>query len=154
MAGEVDDRTASCISPSPISIILYMERPPSGESSLDNRENRELSFDEQLTLATVLLQAVDKRNRFVEGYGGFDTFAEAWQHVGDNRAVYDELEKAAARARQELDEKITDKKAFVEQLRNAGHEDFANRIASMFGVSSKVKKESKGSIFSRFRKKR
>ena len=128
-----------------------MEQPPSGETP-PNQE-RELSFEEQFALATALVQAVDRRNRFTEGFGGFDTFAEAWQHVGDNRKVYDELESAVTRTRRELDEKIADKKVFVDQLRNTGHEDFASRISSMFNASSKTRKIAKGGFFSRFRKK-
>ncbi len=125
---------------------------PSNEEAVPNDKERELSFEEQLVLAEVLLQAVDRRNRFTEGFGGFDTFAEAWQHVGDNRKVYDELEASVTQARRELDEKISDKKSFVDQLRNTGHEDFAKSISSMFGVSSKNAKPSKGGIFSRFSK--
>jgi hypothetical protein len=50
------------------------------------------------------------------------------------------------------DSGIADKKAFVDQLRNTGHEDFASRISSMFGVSSRITKPSRRGIFSRFRK--
>ena len=70
-----------------------MEKPPSGEIT-PMSEERELSFKEQFVLTDVLFKAVDKRNKFIESFGGFDTFAEASQHVGDNRAVYDELEEA------------------------------------------------------------
>ena len=90
-----------------------MEQSSNKESSLGNQENKELSFEEQLALAGILLKAVDKMNMFIEGHGGFDTFAEVWQHVGDNRKIYDELEEAVTQSRQEFDEKIANKKAFV-----------------------------------------
>ncbi|MBI4114579.1 MAG: hypothetical protein HY445_01910 [Candidatus Niyogibacteria bacterium] len=125
----------------------------SKEELTPKNEERKLSFEEQLVLAKALFHGVDKRNMFIEGHGGFDTFAEAWQHVGDNRAVYDELEAAVTRARQELDEKIPDKKVFVGQLSDAGHEDLAKRIARMFGVAPKTQKVSKSGLFSRFRRK-
>ncbi|MEK7520303.1 MAG: hypothetical protein AAB581_03635 [Patescibacteria group bacterium] len=133
-----------------------MEKFPEGEhQNVNNRDEerkemgeQELPFEEQLALATALCEAVNNRNRFTDGYGGFDTFAEAWQHVGDNRQKYDELADAVSRTRQELDEKVSDKGAFVEQLKNAGHDDVANRIASMFSVSPK-----REGIVSRLRKK-
>ena len=131
-----------------------MEQPPNGKRVPENRGEGELSFERAFSLAVALLDAVDTRNRFTEAHGGFDTFAEVWQHVGDKREEYDKMEEAVSRARQEFDEKVHDKKAFVLQLRAMGRKGFADRIASMFGVSSEVPGSSRGGIFSRFRKKR
>ena len=54
--------------------------------------------------------------------------------------------KTAEKHQQELEEKISDKKEFVDKLREAGEDELADTIASMFGVS-----KPKG-IFSRFKK--
>jgi len=111
-----------------------MEKPPNGETALDNQQEQELSFDQKVALATTLFQAVDDRNVFIQRQGGFDTFAEVGQHVGDMRSVYDEMENAVSIARQEFDEKISDKKEFVKQLRIAGNDALADLIARMFSV--------------------
>ncbi|HEY4479657.1 MAG TPA: hypothetical protein VI981_04880 [Candidatus Paceibacterota bacterium] len=131
-----------------------MEQPPSGERAPENRGEGELSFERAFSLAVALLDAVDTRNGFTEAHGGFDTFAETWQHVEGKRKEYDVMEEVVLWARREFDEKVHDKKAFVLQLRAMGRKGFADRIASMFGVSSEVPKSSRGGIFSRFRKKR
>lgn len=124
-----------------------MEGPPIEETASDNSQEQELSFEEQVALATTLFQAVDDRNVFIQRQGGFDTFAEAGQHVNGMRGVYDSMEDAVSVARQEFDEKVVDKSAFVSQLRSVGNDALADVIASMFGVS-------KGNIFSRFFKKK
>lgn len=111
-----------------------MEKPPNREITPDNQQEQELSFDQQVALATNLFKAVDDRNVFIERQGGFDTFAEVGQHVGDMRFVYDEMENAVSIARQEFDEKISDKKEFVKQLRIAGNDAIADLIARMFSV--------------------
>ena len=54
--------------------------------------------------------------------------------MGDMRSVYDEMENAVSIARQEFDEKISDKKEFVKQLRIAGNDALADLIARMFSV--------------------
>ena len=95
----------------------------------------------------------DNRNKFTEAHGGFDTFAEVWQHVEGKMEEYDKLDDAALQARKELDEKISDKKSFAQQLKVAGYDNFAERISSMFSVSSKTRKAPEGGFFSRFRKK-
>jgi len=124
-----------------------MEGPPIEETTPDNLQERELSFEEQVALATTLFQAVDDRNVFIQRQGGFDTFAEVGQHVNDMRSVYDKMEEKVSVARQEFDEKVVDKNAFVSQLRSVGNDALAGVIASMFGVS-------RGNIFSRFFKKK
>lgn len=123
-----------------------MERPPRIEKTPDNQQEQKLSFDQKLTLATVLFDAVNKRNTFIQAQGGFDTFAEAGQHVGDMRNVYDEMEDAVSIARKEFDEKISDKREFVKQLKDAGNDDIADMLGGMFGVP-------KGGVFSRIFKK-
>lgn len=124
-----------------------MEQPPNLENPSEGSSERILSLEEKLALVEALFKANENRNRFVEGHGGnFDTFAESWANLPEVREKYDELEKLASDARKKLDETIYDKEAFVEELNNAGREDYANRIASIFGVS-------KGSFVSRIRKK-
>jgi len=128
-----------------------MEKPPGGE--MPPNQEKELPFEEQVALATKLIQTTDERNRFIEGFGGFDNFAEAWQHVDDNRARYDEYEKKVLLLRQEIQDKISDKKAFVEQLKEAGHDTLADQIAKMFAFYIPKEKKVKDSFLSRFRKK-
>ena len=123
-----------------------MEQPPNEEKIHDSRQEQELSFDQKIALATALNKAVDERNIFIKRQGGFDTFAEVGQHVGDMKASYDTLEDDVSRARQEFDSKIHNKKEFVEKLRGLEENALADRIASMFGVR-------KESIFSRIFKK-
>src|SRR3989344_8119901 len=115
-----------------------MEQPRSGERAPENKGEGELSFERAFSLAVVLLDAVDARNRFTEAQGGFDTFADVGQHAEGMREAYDKLEEAVSQARREFDEKVHDKKAFVLQLRAMGRKGFADRIASRFGVSSDV----------------
>jgi len=127
----------------------HMERPPKREVSPDVQQERELSFDQQLALATALSDAVDKRNVFIQAQGGFDTFAEAGQHVDGMRDEYDKMEDAVSRARKEFDEKIPDKGKFIEQLRNTGNDALADMISVVFNFF----KDSRSSVFSRIFKK-
>jgi len=123
-----------------------MEKPPNEETNPDNQQEQELSFDQQVESAKVLFDAVEKRNVFIQGQGGFDTFAEAGQYVNDMRAAYDKMEDALSSAMQDFDKKIVDKKEFVEKLKDMGEDDLADTIGGMFGVSNE-------SLFSRFKKK-
>ncbi len=122
-----------------------MEKPPSGKTTPENQQEQELSFDQQVELAKVLFNAVNDRNAFIKRQGGFDTFAEVGQHVNGMRNAYDEMEAAVSSARQDFDEKISDKKEFVKKLKDIGEDDLANTISRMFSVP-------KESIFSRFKK--
>ncbi|MCF7835567.1 MAG: hypothetical protein K9M15_00360 [Candidatus Marinimicrobia bacterium] len=88
----------------------------------------------QITLAKALTRANDERNRFIEQFGDFDTFAEVWQHVGNNRELFDELSAKALDAREEADKNILDKRAFVEYLQTTGEKDLACRISKIFGI--------------------
>ena len=124
-----------------------MEGPPIKETTPDNSQERELPFEEQVSLATTLFQAVGDRNVFIQRQGGFDTFAEVGQHVNDMKSVYDKMEDTVSVARQEFDEKVMDKNAFVSRLRSVGNDALADVIASMFGIS-------KGNVFSRLFKKK
>lgn len=124
-----------------------MEQPPNLENTHGGSAERELPLGEKLALAEALFNANEIRNRFVKGHGGdFDTFAESWANLPEVREVYDDLANKALEARKALDEAIPDKTAFVEQLKNAGRDDYADRIASIFGVS-------RGGFVSRLRKK-
>jgi len=128
-----------------------MEGIPTGDQFLNNSE-KELSFDEKASLAKSLFDAVNTRNNFIEMHGGFDDFAAVHQHVGDNRKIYDEMESAVTNARKEFDEKVSDKKQFLENLRNSGEVETADMIASMFSISKKGDKPK--SIFSSLFKKK
>ncbi len=94
----------------------------------------ELPFEEQLQLAVRLSEAVDDRNKFTSNFGGFDTFAEAGQHVDNNRTIFNNLELAVSEARADLDSKIQNKKMFVERLKKESHDGLAKRISQMFKV--------------------
>lgn len=122
-----------------------MEKSPSWETNPDDKYEKELSFDQQVELATVLSKAVGRRNVFIKGQGGFDTFAEAAQYAPEMRKVYDNMEKAVSEARQEFDAKISDKEEFVNKLRKTSKGRFdkdkltdndrlADVIDSMFSV--------------------
>lgn len=102
------------------------------EIPTDNTHEQVLSFEEQLTLANSLFQAVSERNMYVQGQGGFNTFAEAGQHVEGAREAYNNLEKAANAAREAFDAGVLDKKEFVRSARSAGNVALADLIASMF----------------------
>lgn len=128
-----------------------MEGIPTNDQVPNNQE--ELSFDKKVSLAKAVFDAVNTRNNFTEMHGGFDDFAEVWQHVGDNRKVFDEMESAVTNARKEFDEKISDKKQFVEDLRNLGEVEVADMISSMFGISHQKENKPKGTIFSNIFKK-
>ena len=112
-----------------------MEKIPGGEIAPDNQQEQELSFNQQAELAKALFDAINARNNFIKGQGGFDTFAEVGQHVDGMREAYESLEAVVSEARSEFDEKITDKSKFVNELKDSGEEDVADAIASMFGVS-------------------
>jgi hypothetical protein len=116
---------------------MNMEKPTEGETMPDNRQEQELSFDQQLELAKVLFDAVDERNVFIKRQGGFDTFAEAGQYIEGMRDTYDKMEEDVSKARREFDEKVFDKKGFVNKLKEMGKNDLADTITSMFGVSKK-----------------
>lgn len=93
------------------------------------------SFEESVSLAKKLFELVDERNQFITSQGGFDTFAEATQYMGDNRKGYDEMSTAFSLARKEFDGKVVDKKSFVESLRTNGENALADRISTMFQIS-------------------
>lgn len=114
-----------------------MEKPPGGKMTPENQQEQGLSFDQQLELAEVLFSAVDERNDFIKRQGGFDTFAEVGQYVEGMRDVYDKMEEDVIRVRREFDEKVLDKKEFVNKLRKMSKDDLADTIASMFGISKK-----------------
>lgn len=115
-----------------------MEKPPEGgKMASKNQQEKELSFDQYLELAEVLSNAVDERNVFIKRQGGFDTFAEAGQYIEGMRDAYDKMEEDISKARREFDERVFDKKEFVNKLRGAGKNDLADTIASMFSVSRK-----------------
>ncbi len=102
-----------------------------------NSFEQELSFDEKVSLAGTLFQAVKARNDFIDMYGGFDNFADVDQYIGDNRKVFDEMESAVTDARNEFYEKVSDKKQFMEDLISRGDVDVADMIGLMFGISKR-----------------
>lgn len=114
-----------------------MEGPPKKENIPNNDENLELSFEEQLNLANTLYIAVEDRNMFIKGQGGFDTFAEAGQYMPGMSESYERMEKAVSEARRDFDEKVPDKKVFVDKLIENGSYQLADRIGKMFGISEK-----------------
>jgi hypothetical protein len=118
----------------------------SPEKAITDKQEVILSFSEQLSLAQHLVDAVNKRNDFIKNQGGFDTFAEAGQHVAGGRASYDALEQKVTDARKQFDEQVLDKKAFITRLRSVNESDLADTISSMFTIP-------KGNIFSRLFKK-
>ena len=71
---------------------------PTGGKTPDNQQEREISFEEQITLAEALYTATKERNDFIMRQGGFDTFAEAGQYAPGMREAYDQLAEADARA--------------------------------------------------------
>lgn len=92
------------------------------------------NFSEGVRLAIELVNAVDERNIFIRGQGGFDTFAESGQHVEGMREAYEELEGAVAQARLEFDEKVADKRNLVLYLEAIGERYAAEMITRMFGL--------------------
>ena len=98
------------------------------------KKGQEQSFEEQMLLAKALYDAVDARNDFTERLGGFEDFAAVHQYVDGNREKYDKLEDACNEVRKKFDETVTDKKPFVEHLRNIGETKLADRITRMFRV--------------------
>ncbi|VAW31997.1 hypothetical protein MNBD_CPR01-82, partial [hydrothermal vent metagenome] len=68
-----------------------MENLPSVEITPDNQQEQELSFDQQVELASKLFKAVNGRNDFIKRQGGFDTFAEVGQYIEGIRDAYDQM---------------------------------------------------------------
>ena len=103
----------------------------------ENTQEEPLSFEQQLELAKILSDAVDKRNDFIKRQGGFDTFAEAGQYMEGMRDAYDKMENEVLKARREFDEKVSNKKEFVDRLRKAGEDTLADKITRMFNIPKK-----------------
>lgn len=104
------------------------------EGAPTNNPEQELSFDEKVSLAEDLFNAVKTRNDFTETHGGFDDFADVHQHVGDNRQIFDTMESTVTEARSKFDRKVTDKKQFMEDLISRGDVDVADLIGLMFRI--------------------
>ena len=122
---------------------------PTGGKTPDNQQEREISFEEQITLAEALYTATKERNDFIMRQGGFDTFAEAGQYAPGMREAYDQLAEADARAEKELNEKIKDKQELVGKLKDAGHTEAARTVALRFEIAS-PEDMPKGSAIRRF----
>ena len=123
-----------------------MEGPPLDETPPEEQHEIPLTFEEQIALADVLRNAVNNRNQYIRGQGGFDTFAEVGQHFNNSRAEYERMEDVVTQARADFDQKVPDKNEFVRQLKDERNEELASLIARMFGV--------KTGFFSRIFKKR
>jgi len=113
---------------------------PTGGKTPDNQQEREISFEEQITLAEALYTATKERNDFIMRQGGFDTFAEAGQYAPGMREAYDQLAEADARAEKELKERITNKEEFVRKLKDAGHTEAARTVALRFEIATPEEK--------------
>ncbi len=116
-----------------------MEKIPDGGMIPENKQEKELPFNEQVELAKNLFKAVEDRNIFIERQGGFDSFADSGQYVESIKDAHDEMEEAIDKAKKEIDEKVSDKEGFVGRLKEAGENDLADLIAGMFGVSTNSK---------------
>ncbi len=97
-----------------------------------------LQYDVELALK--LLMANDAREHFTVQFGGFDNFAEVWQHVGSNRKQFDQLAATAEEARLAF-LKVDDKRAVIEYMRLNGQEASAVRIAQIAGIKFSSKTE-------------
>ena len=86
-------------------------------------KKEEVSLDEQVALSKKLSDAVDAANDFIRWFGGFDDFADVHQHVGGNREKFDKLSNVRDVARDELDQKVKDKKALVDYLQSIGEKN-------------------------------
>lgn len=111
-----------------------MEKIPENKTPIENQQEQEPTFEQQLELAKALSNAVDERNDFIKRQGGFDTFAEVGQYVWDARDSYDKMEENVSKTRQEFDKKVIDKKEFVNKLINIGENKLADRISKMFDL--------------------
>lgn len=116
-----------------------METPSA--KTVQNTEQKELALEEKLALAYKMTQTSEDLNRFIEGYGGFDTFAESWANLKQPRADYDRLQDAANTARNEFNEKVADKAEIVLKLREAGRDRVADRIITLFGGKPSLKEK-------------
>ena len=86
-----------------------------------------------LELLKQLRAANAARERFTDGFGGFDTFAEVWQYVGDNRAQFDTLSAEAERLRRAFSTLPTEvKKEMVVYLRTGGDKETASWLEKYF----------------------
>lgn len=95
-----------------------------------------LPFADQIELARQMIETSTKRNEFarIHGGGDFDGFASVGQYVGDNRALYDALEKKFDEVAVRFDAAVPDRKAFVKKLRSAGQGQLADEFAERFGL--------------------
>lgn len=124
-----------------------MENKPELIKVSESGQESEISFNEQMTLAKDLLVVISEMDRFIVNHGGdFDTFAESFQHVGNLRGEHDQLQSKVSKLKKEFDEKIVDKKQFVNKLRSVNEEELADFVAKLFRVR-------KDNIFSKIFKK-
>lgn len=102
----------------------------------NNNGQERVSFSDQINLAREMLAYADERNKFAQNMGGgdFEGFATVGQHVGDNRAKYDDLHQEFEKNREAFDIAVPDKKAFVKKLRSMNETELADAVASMFRV--------------------
>lgn len=94
----------------------------------------EVSFEDAFLLAKALLDAVKARNKYTDGFGGFDDFADVHQHVGNRREVYDGLVSAYNDARKAFDDQVKNKLGFVKKLEEHGDTELAKSIRAMFNL--------------------
>jgi len=109
-----------------------MEHFPSATPA---QEKSPISFEKQVVLAENMIKAVEKRENFVRGEGGFDTFAEVGQHVEGGREIYDRLNSEAHTAIEAFDAQVSDRQKFVGLLRSSGKEALAEQFGATFNIA-------------------
>lgn len=96
------------------------------------QNNIESSLEHNISIAEELYRNVSDRNTMVSNNGGFDTFSVVMYGIPSLKEDYDRYSEAVSRLRKELDEQVSDKPAFVEELNKLGKKEVAERIKSMF----------------------
>lgn len=130
-----------------------MEGVPNNDEIINvSVPEKEVTFEEEASLARALFDAVNECNEFIEHHGGVDTFYEVGQHIGDERTQFDALENSRNVARKAFDEKVLDKAGFIQKMRVSGETAIADRISEMFRGPKNIETP-KGSIFSKLFKK-
>lgn len=116
-----------------------------------NRETQSALFEQQVDLATALVEAkkrkislandIEEKNN--QMYAGSSMTAE---YSDEDLAVLKEADEAFAHAVKEFDNQITDRKTFISQLEESGKKDLAKSMAHVFDVHDE-------SLFKRLMKK-
>ena len=101
---------------------------------MEGPNKQEKTFEEQIELARLLIEAVSRRNELLRRYPDWDDMVVFVNANQNNRDLYEGMEKTANEARKKFDQEVSDKKAVIDYFRQSGETDNADLISMMFRV--------------------